>query len=86
MDYQTTIKSFIIENFLPDTAPSDLESGFDLLGNGIVDSLGLLTLVGWVEERFGIAVEDDDLSPDTFRSVDAIERYVERSSMVQAKG
>ena len=47
-----------------------------LLDNGIIDSLGILDLVGFLEQTFGIQVEDDDLGPDNFDSVAALVRFV----------
>ncbi len=72
------IRQFLVENFLPDVAPGDIESDFDLLENGVVDSLGLLTLIGWVEDNFDLAVSDEDLSPEKFDSITAITSYVDR--------
>jgi acyl carrier protein len=53
---------------------------YDLLGNGVVDSLGLLELIAWVEQRYEIPIDDIDISPDDFRSVDAICDFVDRAT------
>jgi acyl carrier protein len=77
MSNELAIREFLIANFLPDVSADDIGGDDDLLANGVIDSLGLLTLISWVEEHFSISVEDDDLSPDKFRSVDAICAYVD---------
>jgi acyl carrier protein len=77
MSNEQAIRDFLITNFLPDVAADDIAGDDDLLASGVVDSLGLLTLISWVEEHFAISVEDDDLSPDKFSSVDAICAYVD---------
>lgn len=50
------------------------------LYEGIVDSLALINLVGFLEKRFGILIEDADLSSENFQTVAAIERLVHRRS------
>ena len=70
------IKRFIVTEFAPDVRADELDADFDLLDNGVVDSLGLLRLIAWVGDRYGLPVEDMDLTPDDFRSVNAIRRFV----------
>jgi acyl carrier protein len=77
MSRELAIREFLITSFLPDVAPDEIAGDDDLLASGVIDSLGLLTLISWVEEHFSISVEDDDLSPDKFSSVDAICAYVD---------
>lgn len=73
------ISEYIVREFLPDLTPSQLPHEQDLLGDGVVDSLGVLKLIAWVEHHFGLAVGDTDLDPDNFRSVRAIDAYVASS-------
>ena len=51
-----------------------------LLEDGVIDSLGLLDLVAFVEEQYGIYVDDFEVDLDNFGSAEAVERYV-RSKM-----
>lgn len=44
----------------------------DLLSSDLLDSQGIVNLVAFLEERFGIEIGDEDLVPDNFRSVSAI--------------
>jgi acyl carrier protein len=71
------IKEFIVEEFMPDVPAEELEDDFDLLTGGVVDSLGLLKVVAWLEDEFDIAVDDSELGPDSFRTVAAIKAYVD---------
>ena len=75
----TKIKTFIVEEFMPDVPVEDLEDDYDLLTGGVVDSLGLLKVVAWLEDEFDIAVDDSELGPDSFRTVAAIKAYVDQS-------
>ncbi len=49
----------------------------DLLTNGLIDSLGLLDMVGFIEERFDLEVADTDLTVSNFRSLKDIANYLE---------
>jgi acyl carrier protein len=54
--------------------------GDDLLAKGLVDSHGVMELVGFLEERYGISIADDDLTPENFQSLVRIEEYVARKT------
>jgi acyl carrier protein len=56
-------------------APDD-----DLLTKGLVDSHGVMELVGFLEERYDISIADDDLTPENFQSLVRIEEYVARKT------
>jgi acyl carrier protein len=73
------IKEFIVEEFMPDVPVDELDDDFDLLTGGVVDSLGLLKVVAWLEDEFDIAVDDSELGPDSFRTVAAIRAYVDQA-------
>jgi acyl carrier protein len=77
MSHAQTITQYVVEEFLPDVSPDELAADHDLLADGVVDSLGLLKLIAWIEDRFDITVDDSALDPDNFRTVDAIDAFVE---------
>ncbi len=79
MDDTTKIKTFIVEEFMPDVPVEELESDYDLLEGGVVDSLGLLKVVAWLETEFDIGVDDAELGPESFRTVDAIKTFVDQA-------
>ena len=79
MDNTPKIKQFIVEEFMPDVPVEDLESDFDLLTGGVVDSLGLLKVVAWLETEFDITVDDSELGPESFRTVAAINEFVDQA-------
>ena len=60
-----------------DRAPRDDE---DVFAGGYVNSLLALELVRFVERELGVAVRDEDLDLDNFRSIDAISAFVVRRS------
>lgn len=72
MSTETIVKRFIVDEFAPDIDPDRLDPEYDLLEGGIIDSLGLLTIVAWIEDRFGVAVDAGEIGEDDLRSVRAI--------------
>lgn len=79
MKHAAVVTQFIIEEFLPDVGASELDSDYDLVDGGVIDSLGLLKTIAWLEDRFDLRVEEIDLDPDSFRSVGSISRFIERA-------
>ena len=73
---ETVINDYISREFIRDPALLPLADDTSLLDSGILDSLSLLRLVVFLEERFGITMGDADLLPENFASVNAICAYL----------
>lgn len=69
------LKQYIKEELM-NGAGGDLDVNENLLASGIIDSLGVLRLVSFVEERFNIEVPDEDVTLDNFQSIQAITDYL----------
>lgn len=82
-DYAKQIKAFIIENFLFNAEDSSLGDDESFLESGIVDSTGILEVVAWIEETFGMRVPDTDLLPENFDTVQRLSDYMRRSAEAQ---
>jgi acyl carrier protein len=80
MQLREQIRGFIIENFLFGDAEPLTDDAVSLLDNGIVDSVGVLEMVAWLEENHGLKVEDQELVPENFDSVERLTRFVERKN------
>ncbi|GAC1453956.1 MAG: hypothetical protein PVSMB4_14630 [Ktedonobacterales bacterium] len=72
------IREFVRMNFLFDGSEGELDDYTSFMEEGIVDSTGVLELVLFVEESWGLTVDHEDLLPENFDSVDALASYVER--------
>ena len=72
------IKEFILTAFLFTSDPECLADDTSFLENGIIDSTGVLEIVGFLEETFGIKVEDNDITPENLDSVLRIVAYVNK--------
>jgi acyl carrier protein len=72
------IREFIINNFLFGEGGDKLKDDESFLDSGIVDSTGVLELVGFLEERFKIAVDSNELLPENLDSVERVSAFVQR--------
>lgn len=72
------IKEFVITNFLF----GDLEQSFtdddSFLSKGIIDSTGILELINFIEEEYGIVIEDEETIPDNLDSLNNISLFIEK--------
>jgi acyl carrier protein len=74
------VKEYIVSEFLPDVSADDLTDDYELIATGVIDSLGVLRLIGWLETRFDIPVDDIDISELDFVTVNAISQFIERTA------
>jgi acyl carrier protein len=77
MGNNTTIRTFIVENFLFE-GDDNLKEDTSFLENGIIDSTGVLELVAFIEETYGISVDDDEIVPENLDSISNITKYIQR--------
>jgi len=70
------IRRFIIENFLYGQGDGSLRDDDSFLEKGIIDSTGVLELVAFIEENFGIKVEDEELIPENLDSIDNLVTFI----------
>jgi acyl carrier protein len=72
------MRGYIEENFLYLHPGIELRDEDEFLTLGIVDSLGFVELVEEVQSRYGVSVEDVEITEENFGSIGAIAAYVER--------
>jgi acyl carrier protein len=70
------VRNFIVENFLFGN-DNGLTDDTSFLDEGIIDSTGILELVSFLEETFGIAVVDEELIPENLDSIKNVAGYLE---------
>lgn len=78
-----TIRTFISTQLAKRAGDRSIADGDDLLSSGVVDSLGILHLVSFLESSFRVRIRDEDIVPDHFASVEAIAEFVANSRRVQ---
>ncbi|MEW6179823.1 MAG: acyl carrier protein [Chloroflexota bacterium] len=77
METKAVIHKFILDE-LAKGRKKNISEDEDLLGEGIIDSLGILQLVAFIEEKFNYTVPDEDVVIENFMSVNAISNYLDQ--------
>lgn len=77
MDRKTALSNYIKEEFIRNRN-ANLRDDEDLLSSGIIDSLGILKLVTFIEERFKIQVPDEDVVYENFNSIQSLSNYLDQ--------
>ncbi len=74
------VRSYILENYLFTEDQSELNNEDSFLEKGIIDSTGILEVIFFLEEEFGISVGDEEMIPENLDSVDNIVKYLSMKS------
>ncbi len=82
MDIKDQIRQHIARNLLFSDNGFKYDDDASFLEEGIVDSLGIMDLVSFIEETFGLTVADEDLTPDNFDSVNKLANYIQHRLLV----
>jgi acyl carrier protein len=80
---ETKIAAYIADNILFSKNGYPYPHDASFLDNGIVDSMNVLELVMFVEEKFGVKVGDADIVPDNFDSVTRLATYIHGKVNIQ---
>ena len=76
-DIKSTIKQFIIQEFLPGEDPNELTDTTPLITGGVLDSIATLKLVMFLEERFAVTLEAHETDPDYLDTVASIANLIQ---------
>jgi len=74
---QDRVQEFIRENFLYMRPEFQLDNADPLLGNGVIDSLGVMELITYLEENFEIQIADAEVTEANLGTINAIAQYVQ---------
>ena len=77
MEITEKVRHFVTTNFYVANAAA-LDAEASLLDNGIIDSTGVLEVIGFLEDTFAIQVADEDMIPDNLDSIARIAAFVQR--------
>jgi len=84
MNMKKTIRQYILGNLLFTEDESALQDNDSFLNQGIIDSTGVLEIILFIEETFGIKVYDDEMLPANLDSVDNLTDFINRKQAVAA--
>lgn len=85
MDIRSTIRDFLKVNFIFSDERVTLDDAVSFLESGLVDSTGMVEIVEFVEETFGITIEDDELVPENLDSINNLTRFLDKKLEENAK-
>jgi acyl carrier protein len=75
-DIKQQIVDFICANFLFDDTQKEIDEKASLLETGVIDSTGVLELIAYIEETYGIQVEDEEIVPENLDTILDITYYI----------
>ncbi|HUJ19257.1 MAG TPA: phosphopantetheine-binding protein [Nitrospirota bacterium] len=78
MTTSANIEKFLLSEIAGDLGKKSLDPDEDLLEQRIIDSMGILKLVVFLEKSHGIKVQDEDVVPENFQSLNSMVRFVEQ--------
>ncbi len=78
MNTKDTIREFISVEILQDALATSLTDQDLLIESGVIDSLGIMTLLTFLEDKFSIQIPGEDLMPENFSSISSIATLVDR--------
>jgi len=76
MDKKETIRKFVVKTFLKGNKSVNLTDDSSFFEEGIIDSLGALELISFIEKTFGFKAQDSELIPENLDSINKINAYV----------
>lgn len=84
MTIKDQVRTYILENYMFSNDPNALADDDSFMELGIIDSTGVLELIAFLEETFGIQVDDGDMLPENLDSLNRLDAYVRRRQEVPA--
>jgi acyl carrier protein len=75
---KTELANFIEKSLVGEDRKVKVTDTTPLIEDGLIDSMGLMQIVSFLEERAGVRVPDDEVTPENFESINAIDQLVER--------
>lgn len=71
------VRKFIFDHF-PSARFNSINDDYPLLEGGIIDSLGILELIQFMEDEFNVSISDEDLIPENFQTIRYLSSYIEK--------
>lgn len=81
MNIENTLKKYIVTRFMHKKDNYLLGDDESLFEKGIIDSMGVLELVSFIEEHFNLKVQNEELIPENFKAVNSIKNFIERKKV-----
>jgi acyl carrier protein len=85
MESEKRIRKYVAENLLYVDDDFTYDNDTSFIGEGLIDSMGIMELVMYVQSEFGITVEQEDLTPANFDSMNKLIAFIDRKRVVNAQ-
>lgn len=76
MHIESTIERFIVEEIMFADCQTKIDADQSLIDDGILDSLALLRLMSFLQQEFGVTIEDGELIPDNFQTINIMKTFL----------
>lgn len=76
MNVKSALEKYIVDEIMMANDDTKIDPDESLISNGTLDSLGLLRLIAFIEEQFDVEVEDGEVVPDNFQSLNVMESFL----------
>jgi acyl carrier protein len=77
MNIEAAIEKYIVEEIMLADRSTKIDPNESLIDSGVLDSLALLRFINFLEDQFDIVVDDIEVIPDNFKSINATKAFVE---------
>ena len=77
------LERFLLTEIAVDFGKESLDPDEDLLEQGIIDSMGVMTLVTFMEETFGIEIAEEDIVPENFQNLNSMVKFIEQKMRIK---
>jgi len=78
MDVETAIERFVVDEIMLGDSNTKIDPNESLISSGVLDSLALLRLIAFLEEQMGVTVDDSEVIPENFESINEIKSFIEK--------
>ena len=78
MDVETAIERFVVDEIMLGDSNTKIDPNESLISSGVLDSLALLRLIAFLEEQMGVMVDDSEVIPENFESINEIKSFIEK--------
>ena len=78
MDAKELIRKFISSDLVTGENGRNIQDDDSLITSGVIDSMGIISLLGFVEDKFSIEISSDELLPENFETLSTITDLVTR--------
>lgn len=86
MDIESIIEKFIVNELIVGDDNTKINPDESLISKGIVDSLALLQLISFIEDEFGVKIDDAEMIPENFQTINDMKALLKRKLQKEGRG